>query len=229
MNANRLTALRALLQQKGLDAVVVTKYVNLHYFSGFRGDDTTLVVTKDEALLVTDNRYTEQAEKQAPLFTVVEHHHGLLKKTAELLLKLGCQRVGFEGRAIVYADYAALKGWLTGVDFSVSLDLDALRQIKEDLFFDSVRTLLKEILPEIEMRRIPMSDDVFHTCYTITDWAHLQGVNNGLWGAWYKGRLVALMNSSDLHCGWVGFHFSQRQRTFALKMAANIYVYSMFH
>ncbi|WP_443868800.1 aminopeptidase P family N-terminal domain-containing protein, partial [Mitsuokella multacida] len=114
MNANRLTALRALLQQKGLDAVVVTKYVNLHYFSGFRGDDTTLVVTKDEALLVTDNRYTEQAEKQAPLFTVVEHRHGLLKKTAELLLKLGCQHVGFEGRAIVYADYAALKGWLTG-------------------------------------------------------------------------------------------------------------------
>ena len=108
-------------------------------------------------------------------------------------------------------------------------DCVALRQIKEDLFFDSVRTLLKEILPEIEMRRIPMSDDVFHTCYTITDWAHLQGVNNGLWGAWHKGRLVALMNSSDLHCGWVGFHFSQRQRTFALKMAANIYVYSMFH
>lgn len=132
MNANRLTALRALLQQKGLDAVVVTKYVNLHYFSGFRGDDTTLVVTKDEALLVTDNRYTEQAEKQAPLFTVVEHRHGLLKKTAELLLKLGCQHVGFEGRAIVYADYAALKGWLTGVDFSVSLDLDALRQVKDE-------------------------------------------------------------------------------------------------
>ena len=132
MNTNRLTALRALLQQKGLDAVVVTKYVNLHYFSGFRGDDTTLVITKDEALLVTDNRYTEQAEKQAPLFTVVEHRHGLLKKTAELLLKLGCQHVGFEGRAIVYADYASLKGWLTGVDFSTALDLDALRQVKDE-------------------------------------------------------------------------------------------------
>ena len=74
-----------------------------------------------------------------------------------------------------------------------------------------------------------MSDGVFFTYYTITDWAHLQGVNNGLWGAWYKGRLVALMNSSDLHCGWVGFHFSRHQRTFALKMAANIYVYSMYN
>ena len=51
MNANRLTALRALLQQKGLDAVVVTKYVNLHYFSGFRGDDTTLVVTLEPCVM----------------------------------------------------------------------------------------------------------------------------------------------------------------------------------
>ena len=61
MNPNRLTALRSLLAEKNLDGVIVTKYVNLHYFSGFRGDDTTLVITKDKALLVTDNRYTEQA------------------------------------------------------------------------------------------------------------------------------------------------------------------------
>ena len=132
MNANRLTALRALLQQKGLDAVVVTKYVNLHYFSGFRGDDTTLVITKDEALLITDNRYTEQAEKQAPLFTVVEHRHGLLKKTAELIAKLGCRSVGFEGRSMVYADYRVLKDMLAGIDFGTMLDLDALRQVKDE-------------------------------------------------------------------------------------------------
>ena len=122
-----------------------------------------------------------------------------------------------------------LKEYLLRGGFLFVDDCVALRQIKEDLFFDSVRTLLREILPGIEMRKLPMSDGVFFTYYTITDWAHLQGVNNGLWGAWYKGRLVALMNSSDLHCGWVGFHFSRRQRTFALKMAANIYVYSMYN
>ena len=69
--------LRALLAQEGLDGVVVTKYVNLHYFSGFRGDDTTLVVTRDHALLITDNRYTEQAAQQAPLYEIVEQKGGL--------------------------------------------------------------------------------------------------------------------------------------------------------
>ena len=103
MNPNRLEALRALLAREGLDAVVVTKYVNLHYFSGFRGDDTTLVVTQDHALLITDNRYTEQAQKQAPLYEIVEQKGGLLKKTAECLEKLGCQKVGFEGNVTLDA------------------------------------------------------------------------------------------------------------------------------
>lgn len=132
MNPNRLTALRSLLAEKNLDGVIVTKYVNLHYFSGFRGDDTTLVITKDKALLVTDNRYTEQAQKQAPLFEVVEHRHGLIKKTAELVKKLGCRRVGFEGNAILYDVYAGLASLLDGVEFRTPLNLDALRQIKDE-------------------------------------------------------------------------------------------------
>lgn len=132
MNPNRLTALRSLLAEKNLDGVIVTKYVNLHYFSGFRGDDTTLVITKDKALLVTDNRYTEQAQKQAPLFEVVEHKHGLLQKTAELVKKLGCKKVGFEGNAIIYDVYAGLASLLDGVEFKTPLNLDALRQIKDE-------------------------------------------------------------------------------------------------
>lgn len=132
MNQNRLTALRSLLAEKNLDGVIVTKYVNLHYFSGFRGDDTTLVITKDRALLVTDNRYTEQAQKQAPLFEVVEHKHGLLQKTAELVKKLGCRNVGFEGNAIIYDVYAGLASLLDGVEFKTPLNLDALRQIKDE-------------------------------------------------------------------------------------------------
>ncbi|MDD3153718.1 MAG: DUF4159 domain-containing protein [Victivallaceae bacterium] len=124
---------------------------------------------------------------------------------------------------------ANLKEYLLRGGFLFVDDCVALRQIKEDLFFDSVKALLQEILPGVQFRKLPLSDRVFHSYYDINDWAHLQGVNNGLWGAWDQGRLVALMNSSDLHCGWVGFHFSKRQKDFALRMAANIYVYSMFH
>ena len=83
MNEARLSAIRALLSEKKIDAVIVTKEANLYYFSGFRGDDTVLIITENRALLITDNRYTEQASQQAPLFEIVEQKEGLLKKTAE--------------------------------------------------------------------------------------------------------------------------------------------------
>ena len=79
MIEKRLAALRALLVKERLDAVIVTKYVNLHYFSGFRGDDTTLVISAERAVLVTDSRYTEQAKMQAPLYELVEQKDGLLQ------------------------------------------------------------------------------------------------------------------------------------------------------
>ena len=109
MKDSRLQALRALLNEKGLDAVIITKYVNLHYFSGFRGDDTTLVIGKNDAMLITDSRYTEQAGQQAPLFEIVEQKDGLLSKTAECVKKIGAKKVGFEGNAIIYDYYVFIK------------------------------------------------------------------------------------------------------------------------
>ena len=131
MVESRIAALRAMIEEQGLDGVVVTKYVNLHYFSGFRGDDTTLVITRDKAALITDNRYTEQAGIQAPLYEVVEQQDGLLAKTAEVVKSFGCRKLAFEGNALIYDDYKKLKELLEGVEFSTSLHLDKLREIKD--------------------------------------------------------------------------------------------------
>ncbi len=131
MKESRLQALRALLSEKNLDAVIITKYVNLHYFSGFRGDDTTLVIGHKDAMLITDSRYTEQAEHQAPLFEIVEQKEGLLTKTAECVKKMGAKKIGFEGNALIYDDFAQLDKLLDGCEFNTPLKLDALRQIKD--------------------------------------------------------------------------------------------------
>ncbi|MDD7057162.1 MAG: Xaa-Pro peptidase family protein [Selenomonadaceae bacterium] len=139
MIESRLQALRQLLAQQKLDAVVVTKEVNLYYFSGFRGDDTTLVITADKALLVTDNRYTEQAGLQAPLFELVEQKEGLLKVTADVIKKLGCKRVGFEGNAMTFDTYHTLQQALPEVDFTTSLNLDLQRTIKDEQEISYIR------------------------------------------------------------------------------------------
>lgn len=137
----RLHMLRDVLRAEKLDAVVVTKEVNLHYFSGFRGDDTALVVTRKKALLITDNRYTEQAGQQAPLYKVVEQRHGLFKKTAKCLARIGVKRVGFEGAALSYNEYRQLKKLLSDRDIKLkkSLDLDILREVKDELELAKLR------------------------------------------------------------------------------------------
>lgn len=120
-----------------------------------------------------------------------------------------------------------MKEYLLRGGFLFVDDCVALKQPRKDIFFQSIITLLKEILPAVELKQLPMSHPVFSCYYKIPRWEHLQGVNHGLYGAWYEGRLIALMDGSDLHCGWVGFHFNQRQREFSYKMTANIYVYTM--
>ena len=139
MIQERLAALRGLMKDNQIDAVVINKEVNLYYFSGFRGDDTILLVSSAKALLVTDSRYMEQAAQQAPLFEIVEQKHGLLSKTAECIRKAGWKRVGFEGNALLYDDYAELCQSLEGLSFETSVQLDALRQIKDEEELNCIR------------------------------------------------------------------------------------------
>lgn len=127
----RIERLRALLTEKVVDAVLVTKEENVHYFSGFRGDSTALFVTHERLLLVTDSRYTEQASAEASLYEIVEQRNGLYQKVAELAVEAGVVALGYEGAALVCDQYEKLKEMLGEISFDTSLALDALRQVKD--------------------------------------------------------------------------------------------------
>ena len=129
---DRIEAVRELLEEEKLDAVLVNKEVNLHYFSGFTGDSTFLVISRQKAFLVTDFRYTEQAVQQCPEYEIVEQTEGLLTAVAELSVKEGYKKVGFEGGALIYDAYAALKRKMSGISLTKSVKLDELRAVKED-------------------------------------------------------------------------------------------------
>ncbi|MBR5162449.1 MAG: aminopeptidase P family protein, partial [Schwartzia sp.] len=132
MIPERLSRLRDFLRGKKADAIVVNKEVNLRYFSGFRGDDSLLLVSPDDALLVTDSRYTEQAAQQAPLFEIIEQREGLFARAAECVKKRGWKKLAFEGNAMLYDAFVKF-GELLGAEAApdVPVHLDELRQVKE--------------------------------------------------------------------------------------------------
>ena len=127
----RIARLRALLTEKVVDAVLVTKEENVHYFSGFRGDSTALLVTPEQLILVTDSRYTEQAAAEAPAYAIVEQRDGLYKKIAEVAMDCGIIALGFEGGVLSYDSYTKMQGMLGEISFDTSLNLDPLRQVKD--------------------------------------------------------------------------------------------------
>ncbi|WP_405732817.1 M24 family metallopeptidase [Anaerovibrio slackiae] len=130
MYKDRLIGLREYLREQELDGVVVSKLENLHYFSGFTGDDSMLVIGMNTAQLVTDFRYVEQATREAPDFKVKKQEKGLLKRVAEVINEDGLSRVGFEGGSLCYDWHRKIAGQLHDVDFTHSVSLDSLRQVK---------------------------------------------------------------------------------------------------
>lgn len=66
MHATRRVRLRDRIAAAGLDALLVTRLVNVRYLTGFTGSAGSLLLTADDAVLVVDGRYDEQAGVEAP-------------------------------------------------------------------------------------------------------------------------------------------------------------------
>ncbi len=54
------------LRDAGGEAMLVTKFVNVTYLTGFTGDDSYLLLTRDKAILLSDSRYEEQLAEECP-------------------------------------------------------------------------------------------------------------------------------------------------------------------
>lgn len=134
----RLIRLQEKITAEEVDAVLITKIPNVTYFSGFRGDNSVLLIGKNFRKLITDGRYVEQAITQAKNFTLVEQTEGLYKKIVEEIKISGCKKVGIEGLVMTVAQHSYLKKELKGVEFK-SIELDTLRQVKEAAEIDKIR------------------------------------------------------------------------------------------
>lgn len=126
----RLDKLRNFMMRQNLDAIVVCKPENRYYFSGFTGSSGALAITYDEAALITDFRYVEQAQEQAACFDVVEHGASLLEKVAEVLQKSVVGKIGFEGDFFTYNEFSIFTQRLKGEKLK-AVGLDSLRMVKD--------------------------------------------------------------------------------------------------
>ncbi|MBS6194599.1 MAG: aminopeptidase P family protein [Clostridiales bacterium] len=161
---------REILKELHLDALVITDPYNMRYISSFRGGEGILYISEEQKVLITDSRYTEQAEQESD-FTVVEENSGhkrtvILKECMEKENKAEGFRMGYEDESLLCADFDKLReslpveGWVP-----MGGRVDALRRLKSeeelawleraeeigDRAFEKILKILKPGMTELEV------------------------------------------------------------------------------
>jgi len=122
------------------DALLVTKPENRRYLSGFSGSAGTLVVRDEEAVLLTDARYVDQARIEAPGWRIVRHKPRSLEELRGVVEEAGIERLAFEADHVTVAEFDDLCSTLEGVSLVRAPGVvDSIRAVKEDEEIDRLR------------------------------------------------------------------------------------------
>ncbi len=139
----RLRRLRSMLEEERIDALLVAVPENRYYLSGYGAEDLQLtessgylVITDSKQVLLTDFRYREEAETEAPDFQVLLYSDGLGQTLTELFSELSISALAVEPHYLTVSRYReveeALKSSRPTATMAHAEDLvERMRLVKE--------------------------------------------------------------------------------------------------
>lgn len=134
----RLKALRRKLTDKSPDSIWIIQPENRRYLSGFKATDTqlnessgSLIIKKKKALLITDSRYTIEAQQEATDFEIITQKVDLKDELTRQLRRLKSKRLGFEEGHITWNLHSQLSRKFKKL--SSPIKLTPLKGIVEDM------------------------------------------------------------------------------------------------
>ena len=131
----RLETLRAGISEQKLDAVILMSPANIYYYSGFFGEDSWLLVTREATMLISDGRYVAQAAIECPQCKVLCQNstakwYNLLEDKCKTLQ---IKSLGFEDNIFTYGQYKVMREALSNTILYPIADLASeVRQIKDE-------------------------------------------------------------------------------------------------
>ena len=133
---DRLQRLRQRLAEKEIEAIIVSQLENRCYLSGFDGSAGMLLIGQQQSILTTDFRYTEQAGKQAPQYTIQQTSGEVESWLPDLIGQLNIKKLGFETEHITHAMYNRMSKALQKAQPGLKLIplegvVESIRKIKE--------------------------------------------------------------------------------------------------
>ena len=113
---DRIVRLQATLQRQKIDGLLVSQPDNRRYLSGYTAPDHgiqessgfLLIPAEGRPFLLTDSRFTLQAEAEAFHFKIELYKKGLLQLLEKLTTQMGLGTLGFESDYLLHATFLRL-------------------------------------------------------------------------------------------------------------------------
>ncbi len=106
---NRLDRVRRQLAEHDANALLISNLPNIRWACGFTGSNGLLLVDPDEAIFVTDGRYTEQARQEVEGAEVLIAKEGLVSRLLDAGQLEGMDRVVFQADHVTVSRYQKLE------------------------------------------------------------------------------------------------------------------------
>jgi Xaa-Pro aminopeptidase len=132
--AARRDKLRKLFRKQGLDALLVTNFVNVTYLTGFTGDDSYLLVLEKGEVVISDPRYTTQLEEECPGMeaSIRAPGVGMVERIAQIAQQAKVSKLGIEGTSLTVAARDEIAKALPKIELVSTTNLvEDLRVIKD--------------------------------------------------------------------------------------------------
>ena len=129
-----LERFNAVFKDCDAEAAIITSEVNQSWLCGFDFTDGYLLVTKEQAYLITDFRYIEAASAEADKGFEILMPKSMLSEMNGLLKKHGVKKVIYEEATLSVAQLNTFEEKLQNVTFSAGASklVDSLRDIKDE-------------------------------------------------------------------------------------------------
>jgi Xaa-Pro aminopeptidase len=131
---------REIMSKHSIDGVLVSNANNIRYVSGFAGEGY-LLISANRHIVITDFRYTIQAEIEAEGYEVVTIGKGGFEEALNnIIVTEGIEQLGFEAEDMLYASYLRFKEKLKVKELvPIGNDITRLRRIKTSRELEKIK------------------------------------------------------------------------------------------
>jgi Xaa-Pro aminopeptidase len=143
---SRIKKAYLILQEQGLDGLIVSWPANISYLLKFLSRESYFLLSPKENIYFTDSRYTQEVATNLKGNGALEKTNGsVFKSIADSCLTFRLKRIGFEERYLPFAEYKKIKETLKSqakLIPSHSL-IEGLRQIKDIEELENLKKAVK--------------------------------------------------------------------------------------